>query len=187
MPAFLTVVLADIDKPLFRKVFRKVIDNGKMLRNVIQMARSGAVTGKKFNMSAGTFRHAIQEWFNAKGAVGIVQGVHRQRPVYAGHPAYVASTSEHAREERDVRLLPEQAVEFDALPEVVRQYEKWKKHQGRPSARRGLPNARLARPDDEGVDPDRGQRAVDDDPHEPEHVRPPRRLQGQGCRQGCRR
>lgn len=66
MPAFLTVMLSDLDKPLFRKVFRKVIDNGKMLRNVIQMARSGAVTGKVANMSAGTWRHAIQEWFNAR-------------------------------------------------------------------------------------------------------------------------
>ena len=54
MAAFLTVALADYDKPLFRRVFRKVVDNGKMLRNVIQMARSGQVTGRKFNMSAGT-------------------------------------------------------------------------------------------------------------------------------------
>ena len=54
MPAFLTVVLADTDTALFRKVFRRVIDNGKMLRNFCQMARSGVVTGRVFNLSAGT-------------------------------------------------------------------------------------------------------------------------------------
>jgi len=46
MPAFLAVVLADLNPVLFRQVFRRVIDNGKMLRNFCQMARSGAVTGR---------------------------------------------------------------------------------------------------------------------------------------------
>jgi 60 kDa SS-A/Ro ribonucleoprotein len=71
MPCFLTVLLSDISKPLFRKVFRRVVDNGKMLRNVIQMARSGVVTGKKINVSAGSWRHAIQEWFNTQSSLSI--------------------------------------------------------------------------------------------------------------------
>jgi 60 kDa SS-A/Ro ribonucleoprotein len=66
MPAFLTVMLAATDTKLFRKVFRKVIDNGKMLRNFCQMARSGAVTGRVFNLSSGTCRHAVQEWFDVR-------------------------------------------------------------------------------------------------------------------------
>jgi 60 kDa SS-A/Ro ribonucleoprotein len=70
MPAYLCAVLAGLDKKLFRKVFRKVIDNGKMLRNVIQIARSGQA-GKVYNMSSGTFRHALQEWFDNKSPASI--------------------------------------------------------------------------------------------------------------------
>lgn len=79
-PAFLTVMLADVcrgladsdpNKTLFRRVFRKVIDNGKMLRNVIAMARSGAVTGTKANMGSGTYRNAINEWFDTKSPFAI--------------------------------------------------------------------------------------------------------------------
>lgn len=132
MPAFLTVVLADIDKPLFRKVFRKVIDNGKMLRNVIQMGRSGAVTGKKFNMSAGTFRHAIQEWFDSKGPWALFKASIGNDP----------SMRDILRMARPRPNTPEKnalfgyflgkKVEFDSLPEIVRQYEAWKIHKEGP-------------------------------------------------------
>ena len=64
MPAFLTVVLSQIDPKLFRKVFRRVIDNGKMLRNFIQMGRSGAITGKPINMTSWAIKHAIRDWFD---------------------------------------------------------------------------------------------------------------------------
>lgn len=62
MPAFIVAYLATIDSKLFRKVFPIVIDNGKMLRNVIQIARSG-VFGKKVNVGSGAFRHAVRDWF----------------------------------------------------------------------------------------------------------------------------
>lgn len=63
MPAYLCAVLAAWgEHQLFRKVFSKVIDNGKMLRNFVQIGRSGAA-GKKLNMSSGAIRHAIRDWF----------------------------------------------------------------------------------------------------------------------------
>ena len=63
MPAFLVAALAELDMPLFRKVFPKVIDNGKMLRNFMQIGRSGAA-GKVLNMSSGGIRNSIRDWFN---------------------------------------------------------------------------------------------------------------------------
>lgn len=74
MPAFLAAVLAarsDGEKPphnnrkLFRAVFRKVVDNPRMLRTFIQIARSGAA-GKILNMTSGAVHHAVQEWFEKK-------------------------------------------------------------------------------------------------------------------------
>lgn len=64
MPAFIMTVLADTDTALFRQVFPRVIDNGKMLRNFCQIARSGVATGRSFNLSAGACRRAIQSWFD---------------------------------------------------------------------------------------------------------------------------
>ena len=46
MPAFLVAILSVKYKEMFERVFPRVIDNGKMLRNFVQIMRSGAV-GRK--------------------------------------------------------------------------------------------------------------------------------------------
>ncbi len=46
VPALLVAVLSTKDKALFEKTFPRAIDNGKMLRNFVQIMRSGA-TGRK--------------------------------------------------------------------------------------------------------------------------------------------
>lgn len=46
MPALLTAIVASRDSDLLTKIFPKVIDNPKMLRNFVQIMRSGA-TGRK--------------------------------------------------------------------------------------------------------------------------------------------
>src|SRR5262249_36248291 len=46
IPALLCAVLSVKDRALFEEIFPRVIDNGKMLRNFVQIMRSGA-TGRK--------------------------------------------------------------------------------------------------------------------------------------------
>ena len=46
MPALLAAVLSKREPKLFRKIFGRIVDNGKMLRNLVQIIRSG-VTGRK--------------------------------------------------------------------------------------------------------------------------------------------
>nr|WP_236691972.1 TROVE domain-containing protein [Amantichitinum ursilacus] len=61
MPALLLAVLSRKDAALFAQVFDQVIDNGKMLRNFVQIMRSGA-TGRK---SLGSRpKKAVQAWLN---------------------------------------------------------------------------------------------------------------------------
>lgn len=61
MPALLTAILAAKRDDLFPTVFARTIDNGKMLRNVVQIMRSGA-TGRK---SLGTRpKKLVQAWLN---------------------------------------------------------------------------------------------------------------------------
>ncbi len=138
MPAFLTVLLSEIDTALFHKVFDIVVDNGRMLRNVVQMARSGAVTGKKHNMSAGAWRRAIQRFFDRKSdgeifkasignspSLNDVLKMARPRPNSATKSAlfgYITGRSIVTHDD------PKQGreISISALPEIVQQYERFK-------------------------------------------------------------
>ena len=65
MPALLVAVLSVKDKDLFERVFPRVIDNGKMLRNFVQIMRSGTV-GRK---SLGSLpKRMVREWFAKRDA-----------------------------------------------------------------------------------------------------------------------
>lgn len=61
MPAALVATLASRDTALFHKVFDRVIDNGRVLRTLFQMIRSGAF-GKKSLTSS--IQRAFQRWLN---------------------------------------------------------------------------------------------------------------------------
>ena len=74
MPAYLVAVLATLNQPeLFKKTFEQVIDNVKMLRNFVQIGRSGEA-GKVINMSSGAVRKAIGNWFLGRSAEAIFRG-----------------------------------------------------------------------------------------------------------------
>jgi len=64
MPAALVVYLTTVDAAVARKVFPKVIDNGKMLRNFVQILRSGAFG--RHNASSATMKRLIGDWFNTR-------------------------------------------------------------------------------------------------------------------------
>ncbi len=143
MPAYLTAVLAGLDTKLFRQVFRQVINNGKMLRNVIQIARSGQ-TGKKINVSSGTWRHAIQEWFDTHdpkfifgASIGndptmrdILRMAHvkprTSNGAYCPHKEALFAYMLGAKFEGPVMTSGKRSHSVDNLPEIVRQYEAYK-------------------------------------------------------------
>lgn len=141
MPAYLTAVLAGRDAKLFRTVFDRVIDNGKMLRNFMQIGRSGQA-GKKLNMSSGAIRHAIRDWFKSRTSEQIFRAYIGNDPsmrdmLRMSHPkpdskekaalfAYMCGGQVKdgtiickGKEGGIVHL-------FSDLPEVVQQYEKFK-------------------------------------------------------------
>lgn len=126
MPAFLCVLLSDIDKVLFRKVFRKVVDNGKMLRNVIQMARSGAVTGKKANMSAGVWRRAIQEWFDKRDPVALFKASIGNDPSMRDILRMARPKPNSEEQEALFGYFIGKEIPMDRLPKNVQAYEAYK-------------------------------------------------------------
>jgi 60 kDa SS-A/Ro ribonucleoprotein len=61
MPAALAATLAARDTVLFHKVFDRVIDNGRVLRTLFQMIRSGQFGKKSLSSS---LQRAFQRWLN---------------------------------------------------------------------------------------------------------------------------
>lgn len=70
MPALLCAVLAARQSDLLRTVFPLVIDNGKMLRNFVQIIRSG-VTGRK-SLGHGP-RKLVERWIQAQETRGLLR------------------------------------------------------------------------------------------------------------------
>lgn len=123
MPALLLATLATKDTALLAQVFGRVIDNGKMLRNFVQILRSGAV-GRK---SLGTRpKKLVQSWLlNAseaqllKAAVGnapsladVVKMVH-PKPIEAWRAAWFA-------------WLIGRPYDASALPPITQAFERFK-------------------------------------------------------------
>lgn len=127
MPAFLAVVLADTNTELFRRIFSRVIDNGKMLRNFVQMARSGVVTGRKFNMSAGACRRAIQAWFDSRSPYQIFRASVGNDPTLQDILRMARPKPNSAEKEALFGYLLGKDYKADNLPAIVTGYELYKK------------------------------------------------------------
>jgi len=63
IPALLCAVLSVKDRALLGRVFPRVIDNGKMLRNFVQIMRSGAVGRKSLGTAP---KRMIREWLETR-------------------------------------------------------------------------------------------------------------------------
>jgi 60 kDa SS-A/Ro ribonucleoprotein len=61
MPAALLAVLAKRDPALFQRIFDRVVDNGRVLRTLLQMIRSGQFGRKSLSYS---LQRAFQRWLN---------------------------------------------------------------------------------------------------------------------------
>ncbi|RYD47226.1 MAG: RNA-binding protein, partial [Verrucomicrobiaceae bacterium] len=123
MPALLCAVLATRNLDRLAEIFPQVIDNGKMLRNFVQILRSGA-TGRKSLGSAP--KRLVRQWLeraterqlvqasigNDPSLADIVKMVH-PRPADAGRQAFYA-------------WLIGKPWDPQALPESLRAFEAWK-------------------------------------------------------------
>jgi 60 kDa SS-A/Ro ribonucleoprotein len=61
MPAALLLILSRRDRDLFRRVFARVVDNGRVLRTLFQMVRSGRFGRKSLSYA---LQRAFQHWLN---------------------------------------------------------------------------------------------------------------------------
>jgi 60 kDa SS-A/Ro ribonucleoprotein len=123
MPALLCAVLTMRDVKLFAEIFPRVIDNGKMLRNFVQIMRSGAVGRKSLGTAP---RRCVREWLNARGDDAVFKASVGQSPSLADIVKMVHPKPKTASRKALYAYLIGKAVEADALPELVRAFEAFK-------------------------------------------------------------
>ena len=123
MPALLVAVLSTKDKALFEKTFPRVIDNGKMLRNFVQIMRSGAV-GRK---SLGSLpKRLVREWFETRRTEQIFKQSVGQSPSFADVLKMIHPKPKDVEKEALYGYFIGREIDADKLPEIVKQFEKFK-------------------------------------------------------------
>lgn len=116
LPAYLCAVLAERDVGLLAQVFGRVIDNGKMLRNFVQMVRSGQA-GRR---SLGTRpKKLVAAWLNAASDAQLLSASVGNDPSLADVIKLCHVKARDASRDAFFKHLLGRPVERSALPAVV--------------------------------------------------------------------
>ncbi len=133
VPALLVAYLAKKDVGLMKEVFPRVVDNGKMLRNFVQIVRSGAVGRKSFGTAP---KRAAQAWFASRTPETIFRNALGAQPSMADVIKMVRPAPKTGDGQKDAirealyGYLIGKSVDADQLPPVVKAFEAFKKGEG---------------------------------------------------------
>jgi len=124
MPALLCAVLSVKDRELLARIFPRVIDNAKMLRNFVQIMRSGVVGRKSLGSAP---KRLVREWLDARDPAMLFNSSVGQDPSLADivkmvHP----KPKDPAREALFCYFIGREYAN-DALPDVARNFEAYKR------------------------------------------------------------
>lgn len=124
MPALLLAVLTVRDVALLKRVFPRVVNNAKMLRNYVQIMRSGVVGRSSFGTAP---KKLIQSWFEQRTDTQIFTSSVGQSPSLADIIKMVRPKPNDATREALYGYLIGRDVNVELLPEIVKQFEQFKK------------------------------------------------------------
>ena len=123
LPAFLTAVLSVKGPGLMAEVFDRVIDSPKMLRNFVQIMRSGAV-GRK---SLGSLpKRLVEQWLASRTDEQVFKGSVGQDPSMADVIKMVHPKPASASRQALYAYLIGRQYDAASLPDIVRQFEQYK-------------------------------------------------------------
>lgn len=123
VPALLCAVLAARDAERLELIFDRVIDDAKMLRNFVQIVRSG-VTGRK---SLGSLpKRLVRRWLETRSDEAVFRADVGQSPSLADVVKMVHPRPATKSREALYGYLIGRAHDAAALPKIVREFEAWK-------------------------------------------------------------
>jgi 60 kDa SS-A/Ro ribonucleoprotein len=125
MPALLTASLSVKDRELLARIFPRVIDNAKMLRNFVQIMRSGVVGRKSLGSAP---KRLVREWLDARDPATLFKSNVGQDPSLADVVKMVHPKPKDAAREALFGYFIGRDYAFGALPEIARKYESFKKN-----------------------------------------------------------
>lgn len=128
MPALLCAVLSVKDRELLNVVFPRVIDNAKMLRNFVQIVRSGAVGRKSLGSAP---KRLVREWLDARDPEALFRANVGQAPSLTDIVKMVHPKPKDEAREALFGYFIGRDYAFDRLPEVARNFEAFKKGETR--------------------------------------------------------
>jgi 60 kDa SS-A/Ro ribonucleoprotein len=123
MPALICAILAKRDVGILRKIFPRVIDNGKMLRNFVQIIRSDKVGRKSLGSAP---KALIQEWLNSRDDKRILEASIGNAPSLADIIKLTHPKPKDATRNAFYGWLLDREYSRAKLPEAVKQYEDYK-------------------------------------------------------------
>jgi len=126
MPALLCAVLSVKDRALLNAIFPRVIDNAKMLRNFVQIMRSGVVGRKSLGSAP---KRLVREWLDARDPETLFKANVGQDPSLTDIVKMVHPKPKDATREALFGYFIGREYAADKLPEIVRSFEAFK--QGR--------------------------------------------------------
>ena len=132
MPALLCAVLSVKSPVLLQQVFPRVIDNAKMLRNFVQIMRSGAVGRKSLGTAP---KRLVREWLDAREPESLFKASVGQDPSLADIVKMVHPRPKNAAQAALFGYFidrKKQAGELPGeLPDLVRAFEAFKQDRSR--------------------------------------------------------
>ncbi|MEW6763728.1 MAG: RNA-binding protein [Pseudomonadota bacterium] len=129
MPALLVAFLAARSAPELAPAFRKVVRNGKMLRNVVQILRSGAVGRKSLGSRP---KKLVQEWLNTASEAQLLGAAVGQSPSLADVVKMVHPKPLEPWREAFFAWLIGRPHDPARLPPAVRAFEAYKVDRSQP-------------------------------------------------------
>ena len=120
MPALLCAVLATRDLDRLAEIFPQVIDNGKMLRNFVQILRSG-ITGRKSLGSAP--KRLVRQWLERAGERQLIDATVGNSPSLADVVKMVHPRPADATREAFYAWLLGKPYQLDKLPQTLQRLE----------------------------------------------------------------
>ncbi len=124
MPALLCAILSVKNPALLQQVFPRVIDNAKMLRNFVQIMRSGAVGRKSLGTAP---KRLVREWLDARNPESLFKANVGQDPSLTDIVKMVHPRPKNAAHAALFGYFIDRTKQVDELPEFVRAFEAFKK------------------------------------------------------------
>jgi 60 kDa SS-A/Ro ribonucleoprotein len=127
MPALLCAVLSIKDRQLLGAIFPRVIDNARMLRNFVQIMRSGVVGRKSLGTAP---KRLVREWLDARDPHSLFKANVGQSPSLADIVKMVHPKPKDPNREALFGYFIGREHNADLLPENARNFELFKKDRG---------------------------------------------------------